>query len=357
MAGIHPNRPYPTDMTTPLTVEVQQQLSPDPEWDALVQRAQPPSIFMTSPWLAAWSETLTSNPLMVLRVRRNRHLVAAAAFEATEEGIRFAGHGPSDYADVLIGTDSSDAEALEALRQLLAAASHAQNPSADFDLKRIPPDSRSAALLRDSGFFVTTHAGMEAPCMSMAAAPQALKKKSLVRHERGLAKRGALESMTWKDADDILPRLNPFFDLHVKRWQQTTTPSLFLSEANRQFYRRVTEHMSPLGALRYTEIRLDGQLVAAHFGFSWLGRFTWYKPCFDPDLARLSPGEVLIKRLIELAVVEGASCFDFTIGNEAFKYRFATEVPKLVNVHLTRSRIGCGLQRARRALRGMINGR
>jgi CelD/BcsL family acetyltransferase involved in cellulose biosynthesis len=344
-------------MSSPLSVDVQRQLSPDPEWDALVERAQPPSVFMTSPWLAAWSETLATGGIIVVRVRRDDRLIAAAAFEPTAGGIRFAGSGASDYADVLIDAESTDAEAVDALRRLLTAASGASACSGDFDLRRMPSDSRAASLLEHSGYFVTASPGVEAPWMCMSAAPQALKKKSLVRHERALAKRGDLTSATWHDAADILPRLEAFFDLHVKRWQDTPTPSLFLRQDNRAFYRRVTEFLSPLRVLRYMEIRLDEHLVAAHFGFCWLGRFTWYKPCFDPDHARLSPGEVLIKRLIEQAQAEGTDCFDFTIGNEAFKHRFATHVPNLVNAHLTRSRLDSGFRRARRALRDLIDGR
>lgn len=341
-------------MADSLTAVTDRRLGADPMWDDLVAASGAPSVFLTSGWLAAWAETLATHPLLAVRVRQGDRMVAAAAFEATDDGIRFAGNGASDYADIIIANDIDDNAAAQALREVLRTASEAFPGANHFDLRRIPPGSRSLGLLTQTGFFVTTRQGVEAPCMCMSAAPEKLKKKSLVRHERGLEKCGAVECSTWRNAADVLPRLDGFFDLHVKRWRDTTSPSLFLHEPHRAFYRRAAEHLGTLGALRYTEVSLDGRTLAAHFGFSWLGRFTWYKPCFDPEYAKLSPGEVLIKRLIELAMAEQAACFDFTIGNEAFKHRFATHVPCVVTAHVTRSRVRSQLRRVRSRLRRAI---
>ena len=55
----------------------------------------------------------------------------------------------------------------------------------------------------------------------------------------------------------------------------------------------------------------------------------WYKPSFAIDLARRSPGEVLLRQLILAAIEEGAKTFDFGLGDEAFKNRFATHVNKV----------------------------
>jgi CelD/BcsL family acetyltransferase involved in cellulose biosynthesis len=343
-------------MSESLTADVDRRLIEDSEWDDLLAASRTPTVFLTSGWLTAWAEAKASAPVLAVRVREGERLIAAAAFEATRDGIRFAGRGASDYCDVIIAGNSSDETAASALRTLLLAASTASPGANHFDLRRLPCGSRALALLDQTDFFVTARRGVQAPWMCMSAAPEKLKKKSLVRHERGLEKRGALECTTWRHAADILPRLDAFFDLHVQRWHGTDSPSLFLEEQNRALYRRATENLSPLGVLRYTEIRLDQRLLAAHYGFSWLGCFTWYKPCFDPRLAKLSPGEVLIKRLIELAVAEQATRFDFTIGNEPFKHRFATHVPHVTHAHVTRSRLDAGLHTVRHRMRRVLDG-
>ena len=71
-------------------------------------------------------------------------------------------------------------------------------------------------------------------------------------------------------------------------------------------------------------IEFDGRPIAFHFGFSFAGNYLWYKPSFEIALARKSPGEVLLRQLLLAAVQENAYVFDFGLGDEAFKHRFAS---------------------------------
>jgi CelD/BcsL family acetyltransferase involved in cellulose biosynthesis len=68
---------------------------------------------------------------------------------------------------------------------------------------------------------------------------------------------------------------------------------------------------------------------------SFAGSFLWYKPSFQISLARRSPGEVLLRQLLLTAYAEGAATFDFGIGDEPFKYRFASTVPHVRTWTLT----------------------
>ena len=68
---------------------------------------------------------------------------------------------------------------------------------------------------------------------------------------------------------------------------------------------------------------------------------------YDVELAKLSPGDVLLKRLFEQAQAEDAQSFDFTIGEEPYKLRFATDVRQIVSLHVTDSRALAVARRAR----------
>ena len=310
------------------------------EWDALLSTSDANTVFLTSAWLRAWQETLyTRGRLMVAQVRANNRLIGAAAFHEIDGVVQFAGRGPSDYSDIVLASGLELSTAQWVVDELLTAAAKDTARFRHFSLDRVPAESRSLLSLQAGGsrYYCTVSETIRAPTMDMSVVDDRLRKKSLQRHDRGLSRRGTLVSETLTDADDILPILDPFFEQHVERWLSTQYPSLFTKAGNREFYRRVTIRLGPSGVLRFTTIRLDGTLVAAHFGFLQAGRFTWYKPSFDPALAHLSPGEVLIKRLLERAKQEGAAEFDFTIGDEPFKLRFATRVRDVVRVHLTDS--------------------
>jgi CelD/BcsL family acetyltransferase involved in cellulose biosynthesis len=320
------------------------------DWDELVASSGANTVFSRAGWLSAWSETLGgSEKIIITKVRRNSKLVGAAAFRERDGIIEFAGKGSSDYSDFILSNDLQGDCAVSVIERMLLAAREASKNFRHFFLGRIPGSSNTLHYLPRpyTKMYATICRGVVAPAMDMSAAEEKLRKKSLRRHEKGLERKGKLVDVTYNRADSILPLLEPFFEQHIQRWSNTNSQSLFLNEKNREFYRKVTKYLDRSGCLRFTVLSLNDCMIAAHFGFLQAGRFIWYKPTFDPQLAKFSPGEVLLKRLIEQAQSEGASEFDFTIGDEAFKYRFATKCRNVVNLHITDSWCLSALRRTR----------
>ncbi|MGR6997482.1 GNAT family N-acetyltransferase [Yinghuangia aomiensis] len=58
------------------------------------------------------------------------------------------------------------------------------------------------------------------------------------------------------------------------------------------------------------------------YGFLWQGTFSYYQTGWDPALARLSLGTVLVAETVAAVRAEGADVFDFLRGAEEYKYRF-----------------------------------
>jgi CelD/BcsL family acetyltransferase involved in cellulose biosynthesis len=154
----------------------------------------------------------------------------------------------------------------------------------------------------------------------------AANKKSLVRHERALAHSGLLRVSHLTAGPETAQHLDEFFQQHIDRWSITSSPSLFLQASWRDFYLKLIENPAHSSWLRFARIEWNGRSVAFHFGFHYRGEFLWYKPSFDIALARSSPGEVLLRQLLLQADQEGADAFDFGLGEEQFKLRFASEV-------------------------------
>lgn len=271
----------------------------------------------------------------------------AALLETRADTTRFVGTGSSDYLDFLVAPGADRGEVVVRL----CRAALAEAGTSSLDLRNIAHDTGTTTALLGSRLHTTILHEMPAPTMEMHAAPKALRKKSLKRHANKLRRQGEVEIIHATTAAEIEPVLDPFFEQHRARWAGTPYPSLFEHPAQRRFYRALVRELDASGALRFTQVRLDGHLVAAHLGFVHTRRFTWYKPSFDPALAKLSPGEVLLKSLIERAVVEDVDEFDFTIGDEAFKSRFATRVRTVHRLHVSESRAAAVIARGRRDLR------
>jgi len=64
-----------------------------------------------------------------------------------------------------------------------------------------------------------------------------------------------------------------------------------------------------------------GNALAAGFGFQDEEAYYLYNSAFNPESGRVSPGAVLIDRLLRRAIGEGLLRFDFLKGDEAYKLR------------------------------------
>jgi hypothetical protein len=81
------------------------------------------------------------------------------------------------------------------------------------------------------------------------------------------------------------------------------------------------------GALVVSAAYAGSKLVSAHAGFRYEGRFGYWIPAHDPELGgRYGTGSLLLLWLLEQSYRRGDREFDFLIGDEDYKYEYATHV-------------------------------
>jgi len=299
------------------------------DWEHVLATGQSDVVFLAWHWQSAWWESFGRGELLLIAAERAGEVVALAPLFTEAGMIYFVGSGGSDYLD-FIG-DINDPEILDAL---LGEARRRVRDFIGFVFYHVPESSETGWRLRQAagrlGLKAVEEGSLLAPALESGADKQnavaAANKKSLVRHERGFLRDGRLQVEHLDAGEQILPHLEEFFAQHIRRWAATASPSLFNDETQRQFYRRLAQMASDAGWLRFTRLEWQGRVIAFHFGFYYRGSFLWYKPAFDFELASRSPGEVLLRQLLLKAMDEGAHTFDFGLGDEAFKSRFATQM-------------------------------
>jgi CelD/BcsL family acetyltransferase involved in cellulose biosynthesis len=244
----------------------------------------------------------------------------------------------SDYADVLVAP--GEGRVLEALVGWLVAR---VGRVTEINLGHLREDSPHlevvGALLGDAGVAWQLDDMARAPTrllVDTAADRALLDKQSLRRHHNALSRSGRLEFWVARTVDEVLAELPVFFDQHVRRRDAAGTRSQFLDPAQRRFYAGLTHRLFPRGWLHFSAVRLDGTPIAYHFGLQYRSAYLWYKPTFEPRLARLSPGEVLLRFLIEDILDRGFGELDFTVGSEAFKNRFANRTRRILRLRVPR---------------------
>jgi CelD/BcsL family acetyltransferase involved in cellulose biosynthesis len=218
------------------------------------------------------------------------------------------------------------------LTAILAEAAELVDGFLGFRFYHLPDASRTGIALQKAaaelGFTCYDEGELPAPAINLnATGEQITQKKSLVRHQRFFEREGDLSVRHFRQPQDILPRLDRFFEQHIARWAVTPYPSLFLDPMQRRFYAALADSADSNPWLRFTEVNWNGSPIAFHFGFCFDATFMWYKPSFAIALAKHSPGEVLMRNLLLTALDENAAVFDLGLGAEAFKARFATHVP------------------------------
>lgn len=301
-------------------------------WNDLVARSQTSSVFQTYEWMASWWKVFgAERKFLVIAVYRNDRVVGLAPLmvEPARVGlptVKFIGDGNADYCDFILTEPRQPV--LQAIVDWLAAQ---RSEWCDLDLNNIPQQSSTLDWLNPlcAGHDMPLLVRRYVDCPTLLFAwPQGdpaamLRKDSLKRPYHYFRAHGELTYTELTIPSEARAYLPQFFEQHIRRWQGTGSPSLFTNPRNREFYAELLEQLLPTGRLIFSVVRFNQQPIAFHFGFEFAGRFLWYKPSFDTDYRKHSPGNLLLRFLLQRAIEHNNNEFDFTIGDEEFKNRYS----------------------------------
>ena len=87
-------------------------------------------------------------------------------------------------------------------------------------------------------------------------------------------------------------------------------------------FRRLFELHGPDGPFRLSFLSVAGRRIAAGIHFDLGDGYLYYNAGADPAARDLSPGVLMIYRLVERALSRGVRRLDFLRGNEPYKYEW-----------------------------------
>lgn len=317
-------------------------ISPE-QWNELAFESRTSTVFQTYEWHESWWRVFgNENSLLLISAfgKKGDLLgIAPVMISKKNRALRFIGDDKADYCDIICR--KKDPEAADAIvREIIRQRSEWDSAC----LRNIPEDSNTCALLSgisaESGLrMITNHM----PCPTLiiagreAAALELLRKKTLRRRHNHLQKKGMLDFRHIGEEKEALRCLDLFFEQHMKRREMAGDKSLFADARNRKFYERLTKGLLEKGWLLFSVLEFNRVPIAFHFGFDYGSRVIWYKPSFDTDYSRHSPGKLMLMHLIRYAVENGRTEFDFTLGDEPFKRQFTNHVRRNRQVSLYKS--------------------
>ena len=306
-----------------------------PAWRQLLHSRADLSPFQSAAWLLAWTRAFRPSRLWSLAVWEGGALVGLAPFfvyTRPQDGRRqltLLGNGISDRLDLLAEPGRETAVGAAVFEHLRRAEVWDA-----CDWRDLAPGS---VLLAGKLVAASDEVQDEEPCPALALphTPEAVvqtlprkRRENLRRRSRRLAELGRVSFET-ADAASRADALQALLRLHGSRWAARGERGVLAEEAVRGFHEDATRGLLAEGLLRLQVLKLDGRVIAAHYGLGWGGCAYSYIHGFDPELAALGPSALLIAEVMADAVRHGATRFDFLRGREPYKYDWgAVDAPQ-----------------------------
>lgn len=143
--------------------------------------------------------------------------------------------------------------------------------------------------------------------------------------EKKLKRKGELVFGVVKELHEIEPTMESFFELHCRRWEGTSTPSVFTSEEEKKYILQTAKHLFNANLLHLSYLSFNDKVISIHFGMSDGIKLYFYMPAYDIHFIKYSPGSILIYHLIRFNNEEGYKEFDFMRGGEKYKWLWGAE--------------------------------
>jgi CelD/BcsL family acetyltransferase involved in cellulose biosynthesis len=304
------------------------------DWNSLLADSASHVPFLRHEFLDSWWQTLgggewTAGDLAVLLHRDGAgKLDGIAPFFRHADRILFLGsHEISDYLDFIAPPDKL-ADIISEFLDFI------QGPSFPdwrvLDLYNLLDSSPSLPILRnitrDKDLKMQEQIIQPAPYIQLPASWEAYLEDLTPRYRRDLEKKLASADqyflpISWYIADDplLLEReLDDFLELMANHPEK----DLFLTPEMVRQIKNTSRAAFEAGWLQLAFLQVGDIKAAGYLNFDFNGQIWVYNSGFNPLFENITPGWVLLGKLIRWAIDEGRNKLDFMRGDETYKYQF-----------------------------------
>lgn len=315
------------------------------KWDELLAESESDYIFLTWAWISCWWNVFgPQHRLYVLFAESEGKLIGIAPLMQTDRKrgvcLEFIGTPDADYTDFIF--PRGNGEVVAAFIDFLNAN------RGDWDsirLTQVPDSSPSLEPLRSKLAASNPRHQIETSDICPAfiydgsgdthRSQFVMKKGKAIRNSiNRFRKEGDLELKLLRGHEALAEHLPTLINYHIRRWQDTDTPSRFLSPDHRRFcidmisQPGLEEHVLVI-ALMFKQLPI-GYFLCFDYG----GKISLYTPAHDETYNKRSPGQILNYFLIEHLVREGYDCIDFMRGGEQYKQRYTNRIRTNVRIEI-----------------------
>ena len=149
------------------------------------------------------------------------------------------------------------------------------------------------------------------------------------RKERRLAEFGELNFVMARNTEEVKKLLPALIRQKGLGYQDLGVPNIFEVAENRQFVEQITGRYHDSFVL-LCGLTVGERIAATFWGLVYQQRLYYLLPAYEHDeLARFSPGNVLLRHIFDWCFKNNVKTFDFTVGDERYKDFWCDHVMKL----------------------------
>ena len=125
-----------------------------------------------------------------------------------------------------------------------------------------------------------------------------------------------------------------FLNLRLARFAKLGRDDAFANEQIRQFYEDIALGITARGIVRLTVLKIGDDIASIAYGILAEDSFCGLASAINSDkFYKHSPSMLLMLEDIKKCREAGLTYFDFTLGDEEYKFRFNVEVRSLDEIH------------------------
>lgn len=291
------------------------------EWEALHGRVPFASPFQHPSWLLPWWAHFGSGELLTFAMRDQGRLAGIVPLFLHEwngrRQVTLLGTGCSDYLGVL-AEPASRYEVEEQLWERLYAERHRWDLC---DLQDLGPRYWVNGCGPLQFALVPQYTCAEMPLPGSADLyfenlPHGLR-RNLRRYRQKLDEQGSV-AFHKATNESFRGAFQSMIRLHELNWSSRSEEGMFCGTL-RDFHQRAAHTLAEQDIARCYTMTLNDRPIAAIYGFLDKKRFWSYQCGFLPEMARFSPGSLMLEFVLRDAIASGATQFDFLRGEEEYK--------------------------------------
>jgi CelD/BcsL family acetyltransferase involved in cellulose biosynthesis len=293
-----------------------------PAWLELWRRLPEATPFQSPAWLIPWWQAFGEGDLLAYALRFEGRLVGFVSLYiyagVDPRKLLPVGIGISDYLDPLL----EPAHAIAGMVAVLARLAREQHRFDWCDLACQREGSPWLTAPLPPGWHRRTHD--DEPC-AVLTLPE-VGRPALSGHRRNRLRRygrraAAVGETRFELAgpEELTPFMAALAELHGARWRERGEAGVLADPRVRAFHGLALPALLAQGTLRLHGLRIGGRLAAVVHAMADATRVHVYLSGFDPALPQVSPGTLLIGRIIEEAARTGRREVHFLRGREAYK--------------------------------------